>query len=245
MKTENTDRKLAVRSYKDLIAPALAGIPIIGGPLSASWSQWDTNRRFGRVEQVIEELVAALKSGAYAVDPTKHGEENMQLLEVALQKGQYAHTENKRRLFARLIASAWSYDAPFDEKLLFIKALDDFTEHHLHVLAILAHAGPEAGIPYSRLRDEVVGDLPSVEQDSILVGVLDCLASQYGFIRRAWGLNEPGSKEGGHIMATTNLSAEGIARKCNHTITPLGLRFVAYLDEPKHGAPTGEPPTAS
>jgi len=207
-------------------------IPIIGGSLSALWNQWDTDRRFNRVEETLAELTKLLASGQYSLVAESLLDDDMQILETVLQRAQMAHTEEKRRLFARLIATCWTdaHDRPFDERMLFVNALSAFTENHIKALSILDDAGVNGAVSYSSLCVSVASSLPTeVEKNSLMVPILETLAAQFGFIRRAWGLNDPSYK--GAALFSLNLSPEGIARKCNHVITPLGQRFMKSLKE--------------
>lgn len=224
---------IPVRSFGDLVGPSLAGIPVVGGPLSALWSQWDTNRRFERVEFALKELSQILATRQSHLRIGEFTADEMQLLEAALQKVQHAHTEEKRRQFVRLVAHCWMdmRALPFDERMLFVEALSEFNAMHLQTLAILNDAGAGGSVSYESLREIVVASLENdIERNSVLVPMLETLAAKYGFIRRAWGLNDPNAKSG--IMSSHNLSPEGIARKCKHAITPLGQRFFSSLAEP-------------
>lgn len=225
-------KNLPIQSFRDLVGPGLAAIPTIGGPLSALWSQWDTNRRFQRVDETLSELRRLLASANFRLLPDELSENDMQILETALQHSQMAHTKEKRKLFALMVANSWikTPSSPFDERLLFLNALAAFSEHHIRTLTILADAGEQGAVPYSSLRDSVATSFGSnVEKDSLMVPILETLAAQFGFIRRAWGLNDPSAK--GTMLMTANLSSEGIARNCNHSITPIGQRFMESLDD--------------
>ena len=230
---ESTGKDLIpIKSFRDLVGPGLAGIPGVGGPLSALWSQWDTNRRFNRIEETIHELTRLLALPAYRLATDDLCDEDMQILEAALHRVQMAHTEEKRVLFARLVASCWTNarQHPFDERILFVNALSAFNEYHLRTLTILNDEGLDGAVAYATLRDTVASAIPSeIEKDSVMVPTLEMLAAQYGFIQRAWGLNGPSYKSA--ALMSRNLSAEGLARKCNHAITPLGERFMTSLEE--------------
>lgn len=221
-------------TLQDAIALGVSVIPGIGGPLSMAWSQWDSNRRFQRVEETLQELSRLLNQRASPVEVTTLGDEGMQILESALREAQLAHTVAKRQRFAAFIANSWTEarEHPMEEKLLFLQALSQFQEPHIQVLQILDAAGPDAGIPYGSLRDSVLpSEMTETDKNSHMVSVLESLAAQFGFIRRAWGLNDPVKTR--IVITSTNLSSEGIARKCNHAITPLGQRFFRSIS-PTH-----------
>jgi len=222
-----------VRSFRDLVGPGLAGIPVIGGPLSSLWSQWDTTRRFERIEFAIEELTRLLTASQTHLNLEALSDDEMQLLEAALQKVQFAHRPERRTQFARIIANCWTdmQSLPFDERMLFVNALSEFNEFHLRTLAILDDAGTGGSVPYKTIKNDVAASLPNnIERHSAMVPTLETLAAKYGFIQRTWGLNDPNATSG--LLISRNLSPEGIARKCNHSITPLGQRFMASLTKP-------------
>lgn len=222
-----------LRSFRSLVGPGLAAIPVIGGPLSALWSQWDAKRRFERIDSALTELTRILTTQQAQLTIEELADDEMQLLEFALQAVQHAHTEERRKQFARLVAHCWTdmQALPFDERMLFVQALSDFNDMHLRTLAILNNAGTGGSVPYELIRSEVASSLPNdIERDSVLVPALETLAARYGFIRRAWGLNDPNANSG--RVLSRNLGPEGIARGCKHAITPLGQRFLASLSDP-------------
>ena len=226
MSTRTNEVNLSNRALA-VVGPALAAIPYAGGPISAAWSDWRANRRFKRIEETIDELRRLLTAAAERIDHAL-SDDDMQLLEATLERVQMAHTEQKRKKFAHLVASCWTdaHGRPFDEKMVFVNALSDFNEQHLQTLAILQDA--KGAVAYNDLRDRVLpADMAAIESDSVMVPILDTLAARYGFIQRAWGLGDPSAKNS--IMWSGNLSAEGIARKCNHVITALGQRFMASI----------------
>ena len=91
-------------------------------------------------------------------------------------------------------------------------------------------AGLDGSVSYSDLRDAVAdSQLTDVEKDSLMIPILETLAAQFGFMHRAWGLND--SSYEGTILSTRNLGPETMARRCSHAITPLGQRFMNSLDE--------------
>lgn len=213
------------RSARQLIAPGLAGIPVVGGTLSAAWSQYDTGQRFKRVEETIallgEKLGNYMKSHEIPVATS-----DMELLEAAIERVQAESNQRKRRMFAELIATSWTtqHALPYTERRLFIDALTAFTDVHIKILGLLASA--IGTVDYDSLRTATEVD-DAIEQDSILIPALDCVVSRFGFVRRAWGLDDSSSK--GHLMSSRNLSPEGMARKCKHALTPLGVRFLEGL----------------
>jgi hypothetical protein len=229
MNTPTNDNKL-IKVGLSTVGPLLAAIPVIGGSIATRWSDWRSDRRFARIEEAVDELQRLLSLPTRRIDVDALSNDDMQILEAALERVQTAHTEEKRKLFAHLVASCWTdaHDRPFDEKMIFVNALSEFNEYHLRTLAILRDAN--GAVAFNKLRDRVIPTgTPEIESDSVIIPILDTLAARYGFIRRAWGMGDPSAKAS--PLLSKNLSPEGIARGCNHAITPLGQRFMASISE--------------
>ncbi len=209
-----------------LVRTGLAAIPYAGGAMATAWSEWDTKRRFDRVGQSIGEICIALEAVRERFDPERIGEPEMQILEAVLNRVQSEHRERKRCRFAKLVASAWTEerDQPFEERMRFVRALDELDELHVRILAYLAEQKDADKTPEYAEIGEVAG-VPEDERDQHLLPALNTLASSYGFIRRAWGM----SSGEGSILFSKNLSPEGIARKCEHLITDVGIRFLRAI----------------
>ena len=206
-----------------VVRPILAAFPYAGGSLATLWSEWDTSRKFKRVEGTVLEILRNLELRGDRYDFRRLGDAEMQILEAALEKAQSEHREAKRKRFARLVAAAWTdhIERPFEERMRFVRALDELDETHVGILAFLAQQADEGRYPnYPEVGDAV--GIAENERDEVLLPALDTLASGHGFIRRAWGL---ASGQAGVLISET-LSVEGIARNCEHTITEAGRRFL-------------------
>ncbi len=195
----------------------------MGGALGSIWSQWDTNQRFARIDSFLKEFAKQIEALGNRFDPNNIGDDGMRFLEEAAKRIASEHREMKRKRFASLVLATWTQrrNCPFEENMVFIRALDEFEEFHISLLLFLKDAGDK--FPSFTNIGEALGVLVE-DRDKILVPALDRLASGYGFIKRAWGMS---NKDGKLVaLATQNLSQEGIARKCEHTITPLGISFL-------------------
>lgn len=207
----------------DLIGPALSLIPCVGGSLAAVWSQWDTNERFKRVESFLEDFRKKIEALGGQLNLDNVGEVEMRLLEETAKRITSEHRKAKRERFAKLVVSTWTTrrSCPFEENMAFIRALDEFDEVHIKILLFLKDAGDK--YPNFTEIGEALGILAD-DRSKILVPALDKLASGYGFVRRAWGMSN--KKIRGKLLSPQNLSSEGIARKCDHAITKLGISFL-------------------
>ena len=210
-----------------VVRAGLAAVPFAGGSLATAWSDWDTNRRFKRVEHTLVELRRALEEVQQSFAPDRIGEAEMHILEAVLARVQSEHRERKRRQFAKLVASDWTerLDEPFEDRMRFVRGLDELDELHINILAFLAGQGE--GTPSYMEIGEKMG-VAENERDQRLLPALNLLASAFGFIRRGWDM----SSGKGAILFTQNLSPEGIARKCEHTITEMGRRFLRAVSLP-------------
>lgn len=214
-----------------IVRPLLAAVPNIGGSLATIWSDWDTNRRFERVEKTLKELSVKLNK-EQGFDITTLTDADMQILETVLQKVMIEHRERKRKYFANILISTWTrqHDLPYEERMKFVEAIESFDDIHIEILKYINKASSEYFIPsYSEIGEKILGnDFSEEEKDAILLPAIDKLATGYGFIRRAWNLSK---KEKGAVLFSDNLSVEGIARKCEHIITEPGKRFLLSLEQ--------------
>lgn len=208
-----------------VLRPALNALPF-GGVLATAWTEWDTHRRSKNIEETMAELDTQLRSLGEAFNAQRVGPEEMHLLDIAIEKVQREHRETKRRRFAALIADAWSsgIGQPFEEKVRFLAALDEFDDLHVAILKYLAVEADAGRFPsFAAIGDAIA--IPTKKRGELLLPALDKLASGYGFIRRAWDM----SSGKGMVLFTKNLSPEGVAKKCEHTITDAGKRFLAAV----------------
>jgi len=208
-----------------VVRTALEAVPLVGGSLATAWSEWDTNRRFARIESTVQHLAFRLAALGDRFDATTIGDEELQLLEEVLRRVQIEHREMKRQKFAQILVGTWTSQRhrPFEERMQHIRALDEFSSLHIEILQFLAKRTEGEYPGYSAIGDAV--DVPPEDRDTVLVPALDRFSSGYGYIKRAWGM----AKGEGSVLFTKNLSVEGIARKCEHTITEAGRRFLDAL----------------
>jgi len=211
----------------DLVGPALSLIPYVGGTLSSTWSQWDTNQRFARIDSFLKEFAQQIEALGNRFDPHNIGDDEMRFLEEAAKRIASEHREMKRKRFASLVLSTWTKrrECPFEENMAFIRALDEFEEIHIGILMFLKNAGDK--FPSFTDIGEALGVLVE-DRDNVLVPALDRLASGYRFIRRACGMS---NKEGVKVLSSKNLSPEGIAKKCEHAITKFGISFLDSVEQ--------------
>jgi hypothetical protein len=212
-----------------VVAPGLAAISYVGGSLAAAYQEWATNRRFVWVEGMMAILREALEAKTEWLRAGRHLlETDWEVLDLALERVQVHRRADKRERFARLVASCWTdlNNLGYEKHVRFVRALDEFDELHIRVLRTIAQ---NIFVSYNDLPALVgLADVTDEERDGLLIPVLDRLATGYGFVSRGWGLSGGGS----HLVGSGKLSQEGIARKCEHIASELGLAFLRAVSEP-------------
>jgi len=225
-----------------VVRPILAAMPYGGSALATLWSEWDTSRRFSRVEEAVEHLANGLAELGQKFAPESIGDEELQLLEEVLRRIQIEHRERKRQRFVQLLTGAWTTqrDRPFDENLRYLRALEQFSDLHIDALRFLADQKAKLNCPsFKEIADHL--GVTGSDQSETLLPALNELVSEYGFVKRAWNMTwnaKTGKFEqigqptpNTRLITTKNLSPEGIARTCNHVITDAGTRFLVAIQE--------------
>jgi hypothetical protein len=202
-----------------IVRASLSTAPFTGG-LASLWADWDTSRRFVRVEETIRELGIHL-SRVKSFESTNFGDAEMHLLEDTLQRVSREHREEKRAQFAQLLASNWvNHDRAFDERLLFQRALDEFDAIHIQILRALsrAHAEGKETVTANDLCSIIFGENPSEEfKFGVFVPALNKVAAEMGFVRRR-GQND------GRILIGIN--PDGLVFHVDCLLMSQGQRFL-------------------
>jgi len=221
---DKESQPLAVSSVMGSVVRAgLNTVPFAGG-IASLWADWDTSRRFHRVEAAIIELGKSLSSVGDRFDPSRLGEAEMQLLEQTLERLSREHREWKRSYFVKLLASNWiNVDRPFEERALFERALDEVDHVHLKILHFLKN---EADLNADPIRINELYDslFPAAEPDfkfGVFMPAMNLLAAQFGFIRRK-AINT------GKTMLGVN--PDGLTFMAAAILAPLGRRFIDSID---------------
>jgi hypothetical protein len=187
MSSDSKSLSFAGLNISSAIRAGLSSAPFTGG-VAALWSEWDTSRRFARVEEALAQLTRRLMEYGSAFSPNRLGDAEMQLLEDGLARISREHRDWKRRCFVELLASNWvNTAAPFDERALFHRALDVFDKIHIRILRILADRNQRALEPIhvNDLYNEALGGSVTEEvKYGIFLPAMTMLATEYGFMRR-------------------------------------------------------------
>jgi len=200
----------------EVAAFATSAIPFVGGPISNVLSGVGTVRRINRVREVVDQLVKDL--AGFKSDVTEKyvkTEEFEELLERALRQASDERSEEKRRIYAAFLVDDIKAPGPsYDEKIRFLRTLEELQPDHLAVLKALA-AQPDAnpgsmGSPTQTLSKH----LPQMDEAHIS----DLVAQLNG-------------------MRVTNLQSLKVmmtghgAADLRQSITEYGRHFLKYLHE--------------
>lgn len=208
-----------------IIRVGLNLIPSCGGAIASAWSEWESSRRFRRVEDAVEQLRLELESKT-PVDHSRLGEAEMQLLEEAFNRVSYEHRQDRRRLFVRILVSGWrNIDRSFEERRMFCQALDALMDVDLQILSFLRRREEALSGPFflKDLKAALFRDEPESFTKEQIVPAVTRLAATFGFIRRDVAASAAAS-----IM--TNINPDGLALHADAQLTDLGERFLRSLD---------------
>lgn len=207
------------------IRAVLNSAPFTGG-VASLWSDWDSSRRFARVEKTMQDLASRLEAIKPAFDPNRLGEAEMQLLEDVLERVSREHREWKRRCFVELLAANWvNTSLPFEERHLFDRALDRFEEIHIRILRLLARRAQDNLEPIhaNELYRKVLGGSTDEEvKFGVFMPAMTMLSSEFGFIRRR------GEDSGSKMF---NVNPDGLAFHTKCLILPRGQSFISSLGD--------------
>jgi hypothetical protein len=129
----------------EVAAFAASAIPYLGGPIAQVLSGVGTVRRINRVREVVDALAADL--AGFKSDATEkyvRSEEFEELLERTLRQAADERSDEKRRVYAAFLADDIKVPgASYDEKIRFLRTLEELQPDHLSLLKALS-AKPEA-----------------------------------------------------------------------------------------------------
>ena len=191
-------------------------VPVLGGAVSNLINGYANHRQQQRVAEVLIGLSQRIRDTQSRVDEEYVRSEDFEdLLGEALQRAARERSEDKRRIYRDFLASDMTAPAgSYDEKLRFLRTLEELQPDHLRVLKALmadddqAASGSGIGSQIQTLQER----LPGIGRDQILE-----LVDQ---------LNRMALTNMQSLM--TIMTASG-ARRLSHAITPYGQRFVRLL----------------
>jgi hypothetical protein len=182
---KQSDESSSLSLFGAVVRAALNTAPFTGG-IASLWSDLLMDRQMKRVQSAIQEMAEQLLR-LKTFDPSRIGEAEMHLLDDALQRVAREHREEKRKMFARLLAVNWvNVTTPFDERLYFQQALDDFNQIHLRLLHLLRleHKSGREAVPSADLCSLAFGTgLDEETKFGVFVPALNKIAAQYGLVR--------------------------------------------------------------
>lgn len=204
---------ILIRTALTALTPAL---PILA-PIAQAYKEIEDKIQLKRVEDLILQIGKRLEK----LEKIVLKEDDIQLFELIAEKVRIEHSEKKRRAFANLLFSFWAVGKgdPFDKKLIFLQALDEFSDLHINILKFLDKQNEY--IATSKIEKEL--KIANAYMD--LLPALSALAGKFGFILRTWG-------PANYFLSTENLSPENIGYGCNCKVTSLGREFISFILSP-------------
>jgi hypothetical protein len=208
----NDPKQLAI----EVAAFATSALPYVGGPISSVLSGVGTVRRINRIREVVDKL--ATNFAGFKSEVTENyvkTEEFEELLERTLRQVSDERSEEKRRIYAAFLVDDIKTPGPsYDEKVRFLRTLEELNPDHLRVLRALS-APPDAnsgtmGSPNQTLLKR----LPQMNDAH-----LSELVAQLNGMRVT-------NLQSLKVMMTGHGAAD-----LRHAITEYGHRFLKYLQE--------------
>lgn len=200
----------------EVAAFATSAIPYVGGPISNILSGVGTVRRINRIREIVDQLAADL--AGFKSDATEKyvsTEEFEELLERTLRQASDERSEEKRRIYAAFLADDIRAPGPsYDEKVRFLRTLEELQPDHLAVLRAFSaqpDVNPDSiGSPSQTLSRR----LPQMNDAQISDLVTQLNGMQLANLQ---SLN---------VMMTGHGAAD-----LRHSVTEYGHRFLKYLHE--------------
>ena len=120
------------------IRTGLTGIPTIGSVLAQGWSEWDSMRRFERIESAITDIGKQINKH-HSFNPQDLNDSDYQLFEEVMRRVQFEHCEKKRRRYAKLLAQCWTdgKNETFDKRFFSLEQLKVLVNYILQYWIIL------------------------------------------------------------------------------------------------------------
>lgn len=115
----------------------------ITAPLAQAWNEYETNKKFLRIEELFQYLKDEFENSVvqteYMKDAiNKNSFEFSSLLEKTIEKIKREHSKEKRHIFARTLANfvVSNNSIPYNHKISIIETLDSLTEEDIYVLSV-------------------------------------------------------------------------------------------------------------
>jgi hypothetical protein len=207
----------AIQTIEESLAILTAVIPGVGGPVSAYLADRASERKMNRFAEVLVLVAQRIDEvGSEVAQDYVRTEDFEELFEETMLRVTRARSEEKRRLYASFLIHDITHPAaePFDEKLRFLRTLEDLQPAHMVVVhALLAETDEDLmmGSPIT----EIAKRLPAMAEATIeeRIGEL----AELGLV-----IQNPSLR--------TMMTGHG-AQKTAHFVTPYGRRLVAYLED--------------
>ncbi len=217
MATPNVPSKSKGDKALEISATIASAVPWIGGPVSNVLSGIVFNRRFDRVEEVLNGLANELKSfQSKASESYVKTEDFEELLEKTLRQAADERNEDKRHMYRDFLTGAIKDPgATFDEQTRFLKTLNYLEVDHVRILrALLADPSDASDMDMGTIRQTLLRRVPGLSADQVTEIVRD--------------LNGLGLTSDLSRRLVTMMTGHGSA-DLKSSITPKGQQFLRFL----------------
>jgi hypothetical protein len=220
------ERKGSLKYLPDLLLAMPNLLGPVGSVFAGALGGFFTTKRFSNIEHTLEVMgkrIEHLKNKE--INSYLCSDEFVHLFLDAIQKAQYEHQEEKRRLFGVLLSNmVINREVGYDLKTMFISLVAELDYSHIGTLQYLGNkAEAEKDSERWASLKEIKSQNPKLEQESdyVLIAVLQKLANS-GMIKSK-GISE------GKIMRGVN--PVGLWFHSLFGITDLGRKFLDFLKD--------------
>jgi hypothetical protein len=137
--------------------------------LVQAWSEWESNKRFERVDQLFREFLEIAKEHANEIESLKNDTAKQMEASAILERvADYVQSEpsgTKRRILSSSFAHAIfiSDGATYDEKVTLLDTVNWLTEQDLRILSLFTDENPVRQVGH--MDENLMGDFASREKD--------------------------------------------------------------------------------
>jgi hypothetical protein len=196
----------------DIAAAASSMVPWLGGPVSAALNGISMERKYERVREVIYKTLDMVKENQSEASRNYVKTDDFQdLWERTLRRVSDERNEEKRLRYARFLARDIDEPGvPYDEKLRFLKVLEELQPDHIKILNAITKPPPYSGgrALLRKMYESQPDHLKSLVQQLT-----------------TWGLAEL------NIMNVVT-TAMGVY-KLGKYLTPFCMKFLHYISQPE------------
>jgi len=200
----------------DIVSFVSSAVPWVGGPVSNVLGGISTGRKIQRVNDLLHEFSEDLRDFKSEVSEEYVKTEDFEdFLEQTLRRTSEERNGEKRKILKSFLVEAVKNPGEqYDDQLRFLKLLENIYGDHIRVLQALMETPPQnpgmMGSPSQTLSER----LPDMNGDRI-----KDLIQQLNDLRVT------------NLQSLNTMMTGSGAQDLRHSVTPLGRRFIQYLDK--------------